>query len=337
MRSDGGATYRLDMVSRQRFLPAAVAALIQIVLWSTDANAIPVTLPDPAFPTPLCTPSNCEAGIISQASARTTVYRQPSGSEIDDMDDFEEAFDTALVSAAASLDNTLIPDTITFDLTASASSRTTFGTHRGRAFSALGGEETREDGEVQGYTAHASATSFWQDVWTFTADGTFSATMTIHSLLPGGVQANGYDVFYDAEGAFVFSFEVWEQFCDDFFFGGCIDQWHPAKKVDAENIGTELSAVDTSVPVSFDYKADRKYVVQSYFSLATSGKFADFSETVQVSNVALTAGTLNSLSNTDWLAVGAPAAPVPEPATSLLALQGLAVMCAVRRWRKRRR
>jgi hypothetical protein len=89
-------------------------------------------------------------------------------------------------------------------------------------------------------------------------------------------------------------------------------------------LNVPIGTFNESVSLSFDYEAGNEYLVRSYFFIrADNGANMDFSSTAVVTDVMLSAGTLDPASNTDYFNLS-----VPAPAAALLLPGGLAIVWA---------
>ena len=320
----------------------AIVASLSMGFWPVDAGALPanvdaVMLPDPAFTAPLCVvfgaskAAECGAGVISHASAGFSV----GGSGSKTGDDSGKTTTTATVTANAETTGTDVPSAIPAHAHATAKAQTGFGTHRAFAFASPGGQLTNPAGTFE-YSTSAGATSFWQDVWSFTGPGTFEADIAISGIRRALSASPAFDVFSDPNSKVQLTFEVFDTEFDpclpSFACGGIVFKVADFELIQSLNVGP----FNETIHVNFAVQGAHTFVVNSLFGVvAADGADTDFFSTAQFGNVQVTGGPLTTLSGFDFfsLQIPPPGGQVPEPAAAVVLTVGGVVLAVVRRRR----
>lgn len=201
-------------------------------------------------------------------------------------------------------------------LIAAGTAQTRFGIHRLHAFSSPGGFLTADE-IVYEYNTYAGSESEWSDHWTFTADGTFTASIDVRGEGSFATAVPLYDSPKPDRHQVGYRFVVRDL---DNPQGGAfnVDQY-----VEEVPVG-RFHAVWT---LDFDYEVGHEYEVSGeLFLIEENGWSLDFLSTAVITDVALSAGSLSTESGTDYTDL-----PVPEPAAPLLLLAGAAALSALRR------
>jgi hypothetical protein len=183
-------------------------------------------------------------------------------------------------------------------------------------------------------TVVATASSAWRDVWTFGANGHFSATVMIDGDL--GTQAPGpipYMVnlpLYRAQGLVNYSFTVWDV---DHYSPDVEGVYGPTEILDVRfgrNTPAGAGRFNEALALDFDFEAGTRYVITTeVLARGFNGGSANIYNTARLQEVVLSGGAaMATLSGHNYLA----AVPEPQPAP-LLAL-GLAVLMWTSRHRR---
>ena len=218
-------------------------------------------------------------------------------------------------------------------------SQSDFAVNHASADTSVGvaGDDNRGSGSfahVQVLTV-ADARSAWRDVWSFSGDGHFSATIaldgrsdtTTGAFFPStfnyGISATLGDWFYELD--------VWDVSHlspdSDGFAGPTLVA---RVRDNAAGANEQRASFASSLALDFDFVSGASYVVTAELGVtARNGRTIDLYNTARLGDVRLSNGAnLNALSGHDYLNVQA---PVPEPQTWVLFAFGLAGLTLYRR------
>lgn len=205
-------------------------------------------------------------------------------------------------------------------ISASASGSTSYGIHRGSAGASPGGLLTDDDLGLLSYTSAAALDSLWQDVWTFDADGIFTASMRIRGEATAPNALPGFEEVFDPRRDVFYLFTVGDLTlaslpppCDPLDEGcePCPETGCPVAEIQAPFPGVGLGAFNETVAIAFGYQTGHEYLVRSLLALrAENGAGLHFLDTAVLTDPSTSAGSLSAASGTDYASLGVPAPPV---------------------------
>ena len=222
---------------------------------------------------------------------------------------------------------------------ARAQAQSDFGALHARAYSsrAAAGVDTIgvESAEISQQTS-ANASAAWRDVWSFSAPGSFSGTVSAD----GGSALEGFSPFPSSYAYgpqplladWFFDVRVWDvtnqTVSDDFELGG------PTSVARAYPRGNDeqRSSFNDSLVLAFDFLPGVQYVITAELRTTVfNGRTLNLLSTGRLSGVNLSSGaTMTTLSGHDYVTA------VPEPDPRSLLLAGVVVMLALARRRQPR-
>ena len=195
---------------------------------------------------------------------------------------------------------------------AEGTAQTRFGIHRASGSSSVGGLLTNAAGDYD-FSTYSDINSEWTDVWSFDADGSFSASIDVNGSGSPANQVPGYDSLLPPQHDVGYGFVVTD-LADPSCYG-CVANIDYLQEVPSGDFHDDW-------PLSFDYQAGHAYEVLAFFILREeNGWLLDFASTAVLANLELSAGSLSAESGTDYFDL-----PVPEPAAPVLVLVGVALM-----------
>ena len=276
--------------------------------------------PTPSYPTPSGFSAGLNVFTDSQAGQTTAVQRAAVGS--------------LCVNCTSSN---------TFLSSAFAVSQSDFGTHRVDTGTSVGAQgtdiiasSTQAKVAIQTF---AEAGSVWRDVWRFSADGHFSATIAIDGQA-SAASSNGFfpstyqHTLATPSGDWFYDLDVWDvdhlsQDADGFLAPTLV-----ARLRDRSGNAESRPSFDSKLALDFDVLAGVSYVVVAELRAnARNGRSIDLFHTARLDDVAWTGpSAMFTLSGHDY---AASATPVPEPGTWALLLGGLGVTGLLARRRRR--
>lgn len=212
---------------------------------------------------------------------------------------------------------------------ASAKSQSDFAVNRVQTSMShsVAGTLTRGNGSASvSLRTFAEATSAWRDVFSFSANGSFSAVVAIDgrsSLGAVGTFGSSFDFQPTSTYAdWYYDLRVWDvtnlSISDDFELGGPT----PVGRARLTGNNEQRSAFAGTAPLAFGFVSGVSYVLTAELrAISTDGREIDLYNTARLQNVVITGGAqLSALSGHDYLA------PVPEPQPALLWVAGLAAL-----------
>lgn len=221
--------------------------------------------------------------------------------------------------------------------TASARAQSDFGVQHAQARTdpGVGGvqQQTPSASARIDITMVASASSAWRDVWSFGADGHFSALGVIDGLLdthaPGSIAGMVNLPLSRAQGLADYRFTVWDV---DHYSADVEGVYGPTEILDSRfnrSTASQSGSFHEALALEFDFEAGTHYVVTTeLLARGFNGGNANLYNTARMQDVVLTGGAaMNTLSGHNFLT------PVPEPQTASLLAVGLAALA----WCLRRR
>ena len=227
-----------------------------------------------------------------------------------------------------------------FHSSAVARSQSDFGVSRAFADTSVGAVGTDDRGNGSGARVQvqtiADARSAWRDVWSFDADGHFSATVALdgHSDTPTGNAFFPSTFSYGTSGVlgnWFYELDVWDVSHlspdSDGFPGPTLVA---RAKDGAAGANEQRASFASSLALDFDFVRGASYVVTAELGIQSrNGRQIDLYNTARLGSVALSNGaSLSALSGHDYVGVS-PA--VPEPQTWALFGAGLLGLTLYRR------
>jgi len=289
---------------------------------------------DVGFLTGCASFTTCTAGLASGGSyqARRDVVATPGyplGSTL--VQGATVYQDSAQTQGSQAIDvknfSPLIPGATTpWAVFARAQAQSEFGALHARSYSsrAVVGTDTIGDESAQiGQQTNADASAAWRDVWTFSAPGSFSATVSAD----GGSQLEGFSVFPSS-----FSFTPNSLLADWFFDVRVWDVTNQTVSVDFETGGPTLVArayprgnneqrtsFNDSLVLNFNFVPGVQYVITAELvTTVFNGRTLNLLNTGRLSGVTLSGGaTLTALSGHDYVSA------VPEPGARGMLVAGV--------------
>ena len=220
---------------------------------------------------------------------------------------------------------------------ARAQAQSEFGALHARAYSSravLGTDIIGDESAQIGQQTSAEASAAWRDVWSFSAPGTFSATVSAD----GGSALEGFSAFPST-----FSFSPRPLLADWFFDVRVWDVTNQTVSEDFELGGPTLvarayprgnneqrSSFNDSLALNFNFVPGVQYVVTAELrSTVYNGRTLDLLNTGRLSGVTLGGGaTMITLSGHNYVSA------VPEPDARSLLLAGAVVVLTLARRRR---
>jgi PEP-CTERM motif len=231
-----------------------------------------------------------------------------------------------------------------FYSTALADVQTGYGVNRGAGFTTVGTSGVDDRGTQSSHVdvrTSATALSIWRDVWSFTGNGHFSASLALDGssrrlidnvLFPSSFVRDPRELDL---GNWNYSLEVWnlDQLAPD--PDGLLA---PTFVAGVEAIGADerRSSFASMLALDFDFVAGESYYVRSRLEVFTrDGRSIDMFNTVRLQDIVLSpAAQWNTLSGHDYR--GAVVGQVPEPSSAGLIAVGLLAMAGGFGRRRRR-
>jgi hypothetical protein len=210
---------------------------------------------------------------------------------------------------------------------ATAAAQTDYGLNRAQS-SAGSGYSLRHqlgNGSAQ-VDVHADGGAFsaWRDVWSFSTNGHFSASVAVHGQSGGAASVGDGSWRYELE---VLDVDNLSPDVDGFMKPTVV------ARISDGSLDEQRSAFASVFALDFNFVAGVTYVVQAGLQVDTfDGRSVDLFHTAQLQDVLLSDGAeLDALSGHDYLAA------VPEPAPAALLWLGLAAIGWCSRGRLQRR
>ena len=289
--------------------------------------------------------STCTAGVYSSAFAQTkyTVTNAslafplgPLALGANAYGGIDFSASTAPASTAGTPCLPLCANANPWPTSSTAGSQSDYRLNRARAYAGPGGGGTDDRGQslvarVTIQTA-AEATSSWRDVWSFSADGHFSAPFELEggsSAAPDPAWPSSFvHTRAGSTGEWFYLLRVWDTrplgFDSDGFAAPLL-----MAEVRAQSANELRPDFSFAGALDFDYEAGVSYVaIAELIVKAGNGRNVDLYNTARIGDVLLSPGTtMLALSGHDYLSTA-----VPELQTAVLWALGLAAMgCTMRR------
>ena len=218
----------------------------------------------------------------------------------------------------------------------SAKSQSDFAVNRvqTRMSHSVAGTLTRGNGSASvSLRTFVEATSAWRDVFSFSANGSFSGMVAIDGRSSLGA-VGPFDASFDFQPSstyadWTYDLRVWDvtnfSISEDYELGGPT----PVGRARLNGYDEQRSSFAGTVPLAFDFVSGVSYVLTAELrAISADGREIDLYNTARLQNVVITGGAqLSALSGHDYLA------PVPEPPPALLWAAGLAALLL---WSQRR-
>lgn len=254
---------------------------------------------------------SCAAGLLSVVDASGKV-----GAVISD-DNHRTATNSAVTATVGTCNNVICGDLGPY---AAAAAQTDFGVNRAKGYT--GPASPRG---VPAVLTQATASSYWQDVLSFSGNGSAHADVSFD-----GTTGIGYpsSTSYSSWNYSVSVFDLSDLVPDGDFLS--------PRVVAQASTGTTLLGPPYAgtLALDFDYVAGDSYFINSFLgAVASDGAYADFYNTVRLGSLHLSDGTsMQSLSGHDYLAT---VSPVPEPEVWASMLAGGLTLLGMSRRRRR--
>lgn len=275
----------------------------------------------------------------------TASYPTPSGfsAGLNVFTDSQTGYSTAVQRAAVGGLCVNCTSNNPFLSSAVAVSQSDFGINRVDAATSVGAQGTdiitatiNSNVAIQTF---AEAGSVWRDVWRFSADGHFSATVAIDGKASAATGNVLFPSTYDhtlatPSGDWFYDLDVWDvdhlSQDDDGFLGPTL----VARLRDRSGNAESRPSFDSKLDLDFDFSAGVSYVVVAQLRAnARNGRSIDLFHTARLDDVAWTGPAgMFTLSGHDY---AADPSAIPEPETWALLLGGLGMTSLVARRRRR--
>ena len=298
--------------------------------------------------------STCSAGLSSSAGAATQynftairggyVVPTPLVAGQNNFSDNKTSQTTAAVTASVGVIGANQASNNPFHSTAIAAAQTAYGTNRAMGLTTFGisGTDDRGGGNQADVDVRTSAggLSLWRDVWSFSTDGHFGATIALDGqasrrtdnvLFPSSFQ---YGTATIDVGNWNYSLEVWDISNllpdPDGFLAPTL-----VTSLEAPGVNEQRNSFASLLALDFDFLTGVSYVVRSRLEVfATNGRSIDLYNTVSLRDIVLSNGAqLSALSGHNYF--GPLVTPVPEPSIWALLATGLLAVAGVARRRRR--